>query len=480
MCGQAFSLQPGFLPARGFSAARLLLLLLLLANLPISAAPVFSKDILPIIQDRCQQCHRPGEIAPMSFLTYSDTRPWAKAIRESAITRKMPPWFADPNYGHFANDRSLSKQEIETLVNWADGGAPEGDPKDAPPPRVWPQGWNISTPDAVFEMPAPFPIPKEGAIEYQYIILPTHFTEDKWVDRVEVRPSDRAAVHHAVVYIREPGSDWLHGRPSGEAFGLPIAKSLTTSDILMVYTPGNSFDSWPRGVAKKIRAGSDLILQMHYTTHGKQDTDRTRIGVVFAKQRPTQAILTLQMGNDKFVIPPGDSDYRVTVSGTLPNDAMLISLLPHMHLRGHRFEYQIVEPNGRIETLLRVTNYDFNWQLNYRLKEPRLIRAGTRLRWSAEFDNSKNNPRNPDATAEVRFGEQSWEEMMIGFFDVAVDAAMDKPTFFKRPGRAPATGPNRASAPRANFASDAAPPPRSTKAALAAAPVAPVGERDLK
>jgi len=379
----------------------------------------------------------------MPFLTYSDTRPWAKAIRESVLTRKMPPWFADPDYGHFANDRSLSKLEIDTLVNWVDAGAREGDPKDGPPPRAWPQGWNILTPDAVFEMPAAFPIPSEGAIEYQYIILPTRFNEDKWVDQVEVRPGDHAAVHHAVVYIREPGSEWLKDRPSGAAFALPIVKSLTTSDILMVYTPGNSSDRWPPGMAKKIKAGSDLILQMHYTTHGKRAMDRTRVGIAFAREPPKQAILTLQMGNDKFVIPPGDPNYRVAVSGTLPNDALLLSLLPHMHLRGKGFEYQIAEPNGRVETLLKVTNYDFNWQLNYRLKEPRLIRAGTRLVCAGYFDNSANNPRNPDPAAEVRFGEQSWEEMMIGFFDVAVDAGIDKQRFFMRPGRAAATAPSR-------------------------------------
>jgi len=388
----------------------------------------------------------------MSFLTYADTRPWAKSIRESVIKRKMPPWFADPKYGHFANDRSLSQAEIEALVRWVDAGAPEGDPKDAPSPRAWPPGWNIRSPDAVFEMPAAFPIPSEGAIEYQYIILPTHLNEDKWVDQVEVRPTDRAAVHHAVVYIREPGSEWLKDRPKGTAFALSIVKSLTTSDILMVYTPGNSSDQWPPGMAKKIKAGSDLILQMHYTAHGKRSMDRTRIGVAFAKQPPKQAILTLQMGNDKFVIPPGDPNYRVAVSGTLPNDALLLSLLPHMHLRGKGFEYQIAEPSGHVEMLLKVTNYDFNWQIDYRLRDPRPIRAGTRLVCAAYFDNSANNPRNPDPTAEVRFGEQSWEEMMIGFFDVAVDAAIDKQQFFKRPGRAAAIGPSRAFLPPASSA----------------------------
>ena len=368
----------------------------------------------------------------MPLITYADVRPWAKAIREAAIKRTMPPWFADPKYGHFANDRSLSNQEIETLKDWADSGAVEGNPKDALPQRQWPQGWNIGAPHGVFEMKEAFPIPARGAIEYQYIILPTNFRTDTWVEKVEVRPSDRAAVHHAVVYIREPGSDWLKDRPRSKAFGLPIAKSLTSSDILMVYTPGNSYDSWTPGMAKRIKAGSDLVLQMHYTAHGKASSDRTRIGVVFAKQEPKQAVLTLQMGNDKFAIPPGDPNYRVAVSGTLPNDALLISLFPHMHLRGKAFEYQISGSNGRVETLLKVDNYDFNWQINYRLAEPRLLPAGTRLLVAGYFDNSRNNPRNPDPTAEVRFGEQSWEEMMIGFFDVAVDSRMDKKAFFAR------------------------------------------------
>jgi hypothetical protein len=368
----------------------------------------------------------------MPFLSFTDTRPWAKAIREAVLTRKMPPWFADPRFGHFANDRSLAKYELDTLIQWVDAGAQEGDPKDAPPDRAWPPGWNIGTPDAVLEMPQAVPIPAKGAIEYQYVILPTRFNEDKWVQQVEVRPTDRAHVHHAVIYIREPGSDWLHGRPTGQAFGLSIAKSLTSSDVLLVYTPGNSLDGWGPGMAKRIKAGSDLVLQMHYTANGKPGADRTRIGMVFAKERPKQAVLTLQMGNDRFVIPPGDANYRVSVSGTLPNDALLISMFPHMHLRGKGFEYLMAPPNQGFSTLLKVNNFDFNWQLNYRLAQPLLLRAGTRLVFAGYFDNSSNNPRNPDPGAEVRFGEQSWEEMMIGFFDVAVDAGIDKATFFQR------------------------------------------------
>lgn len=399
---------------------------------PVCAQPVFYKDVLPILQTHCQQCHRPGEIAPMPFLTYAETRPWAKAIREQVLARKMPPWFADPSYGHFANDRSLSPSQIDTLVAWINSGTPPGNPNDAPPPGPWPQGWNIGTPDEIFEMPKPFALPATGAIDYQYLILPTHFTEDRWIQKVEVRTGGRSAVHHAVVYIREPGSKWLDGEPRESNFSVPLAKGFTTSDLLMVYTPGNSFDQWPPGMAKRIKAGSDLVLQMHYTANGTATQDRTRIGVVFAKEKPKQAVLSLQMSNDRFVIPPGDSNYRVQVSGTLPNDALLIAMFPHMHLRGKAFEYLITEPNGHIETLLKVNHYDFQWQLNYKLAEPRLLKAGTHLTWVGYFDNSPNNPANPDPTAEARYGEQSWEEMMIGFFDVAVDSAFDKPKFFER------------------------------------------------
>lgn len=409
------------------------------------AQPVFYKDVLPILQKHCQECHRPGEIAPLPFLTYAGTRPWAKAIRQQVIARRMPPWFADSNYGHFANDRSLAQTEIDTLRDWVSAGAPAGDSKDAPPPRNWPQGWDIGTPDQIFEMPKPFAVPATGAVDYQYLILPTHFTEDRWVQKVEVRTIDRSAVHHAVVYIREPGSKWLEGEPTGVMFSLPPTpdhqpnpKSFTTSDLLMVYTPGNSYDQWPPGVAKRIKAGSDLVLQMHYTATGKATQDRTRVGIVFAKEPPKQAVLSLQMSNDRFVIPPGDPNYRVQVSGTLPNDALLIAMFPHMHLRGKGFEYLITEPNGHVETLLKVNHYDFHWQLNYRLAEPRLLKAGTHLTWVGYFDNSANNPGNPDPTAEVRYGEQSWEEMMIGFFDVVVDAGIDKPKFFERKQSPPA------------------------------------------
>src|SRR5579863_10514041 len=382
----------------------------------LAASPTFYRDVLPILQNRCQECHRVGEMAPMALVTYRETRPWAKAIREATRTRKMPPWFADPCCGKFANDRSLTAAEIDTLSAWAATGATEGDAKDAPKAREWVAGWNLGTPDHVVEMPRAFDVPTKGAVEYQYFAAPTGFQEDRWVQGVEVRPGNRAVVHHVVVYIREPGSTWTGGP--------------TKSDILTVYAPGSSPDVWPQGMAKRVKAGSDLVFEIHYTPNGKATTDRERVGLVFAKSPPEKAVLTLQMANDTFAIPPGERDYRVRVGGTLPNDALLLGFFPHMHLRGKAFEYTRIGENGLPETLLKVSQYDFYWQMTYRLATPLALKKGTRLEWMAWFDNSANNPRNPDPSAEVRYGQQSWDEMMIGFFDVAVPAEMVKADYF--------------------------------------------------
>jgi Copper type II ascorbate-dependent monooxygenase, C-terminal domain len=390
----------------------------LIALPALAASPTFYRDVLPILQNRCQECHRAGEMAPKPLVTYRETRPWAKAIREATRARKMPPWFADPCCGKFANDRSLTAAEIDTLDAWASTGAAEGDAKDAPKAREWTAGWNLGTPDQVIEMPRAFEVPAKGAVEYQYFAAPTGFTEDRWVQGVEVRPGNRAVVHHVVVYIREPGSTWTGGP--------------TKSDILTVYAPGSSPDVWPQGMAKRVKAGSDLVFEIHYTPNGKPATDRERVGLAFAKSPPEKAVLTLQMGNDTFTIPPGERDYRVRVGGTLPNDALLLGFFPHMHLRGKAFEYTRIGDNGLPETLLKVSHYDFYWQMTYRLATPLALKKGTRLEWTAWFDNSANNPRNPDPSAEVRYGEQSWDEMMIGFFDVAVPAEMGKADYFVR------------------------------------------------
>ncbi|MGA7908896.1 MAG: thiol-disulfide isomerase [Candidatus Sulfotelmatobacter sp.] len=375
----------------------------------------------------------------MPLMTYAQTKPWAQKMAAAVAMKMMPPWFADPHYGHFADDPSLTAQQISTISAWAEADAPAGDSKDGPAPRHWAEGWNIPQPDVVVKMPKPVPIPARGEVEYTYEIVPTNFTEDKWVQMVEVRPSSAEHVHHAVVYIRPPDSSWLRHAPVGEPFTAsrlsdPIERREaheTTSDLLLVYAPGSSPDRWADGMAKFVPAGSDLVFQMHYTTNGKAANDETGVGIVFAKNPPEQRVITLQLNNHALLIPPGADNFRVEVEGTLPNDATLLSLFPHMHLRGKRFEYDIVHDDRSVETLLRV-NYHFHWQLSYKLAQPRFLKAGTRLRAVAWYDNSSKNPHNPDPTRLVRWGDQTSEEMMVGFFDVAIPAGMDKWKFFVR------------------------------------------------
>jgi hypothetical protein len=387
-------------------------------GLPVAASPTFYRDVLPILQAHCQECHRAGQMAPMPLTTFSQVRPWAKSIRQMVRARTMPPWFADPCCGKFSNDRSLTPAEIDSIAQWVDAGSPAGDPASAAVPRNWPTGWNLGTPDAVFAIPKPFQVPSKGPVDYQRFVVPLGFQEDRWVQAVEVHPGARAVVHHVVVYIRERGETWVTG--------------FTKADILQVYAPGTAPETWPEGMAKLIPAGADLIFEIHYTPNGKPAVDQTRGAVIFAKTPPAKRVLTLQMSNDHFEIPPGDPNYRVTAWGTLPNDALLLSFFPHMHLRGKSFEFTRILDNGQPQTLLRVPHYNFYWQLSYRLAVPLPLKKGTRLQWIAVFDNSPNNPRNPDPSAEVHYGEQSDSEMMIGFFDVAVDAGVDKNRFFVR------------------------------------------------
>ncbi len=354
----------------------------------------------------------------MPLTTYSEARPWAKAIREQVVTRTMPPWFADPCCGKFEHDRRLSDAEIATLAKWAEAGAPEGKRADAHAPRKWKEGWNLPRVDRVVAMSEKFHIPAKETVEYQYFTIATKADEDLWVRGVELRPSNRSVVHHAVVYVRKAGDTWTKGP--------------TTADILTVYAPGSSPDVFREDMAKLIPAGADLVLEVHYTPNGKAATDRIEVGLMLAPERPAKRVITLQMDSTTFVIPPGARDHRVTVWGTLPNDALLIGFFPHMHLRGKSFEYTLVAENGHAETLLKVPNYNFYWQLSYRLAEPMPLKKGTKLNWIATFDNSAANPNNPDPKKAVHYGHQSWDEMMVGFFDIAVDSSIDKETYFIR------------------------------------------------
>ncbi len=412
-----------------------------------AGTPTFYRDVLPILQDRCDVCHRTQGIGPMRFETFEQTRPYAAAIAAATRNKSMPPWFADPHTGHFSNDPSLAPGQIAALAAWAEAGAPAGNPHDAPPPRHWAESWSIPQPDLILKMQKAVPLPASGDVEYTYEIVPTGFKEDRWVRAVEILPQMRANVHHAVVYVRPPDSKWMQHASVGAPFTASTltdpddrrGANWTDSDVLLVYAPGSSPDNWPDTMAKFIPAGSDLVFQMHYTTNGHAGNDRTRVGLVFSKRAPAQRVLTLQLTNDHFVIPPGAPDYRVEADGTLPNDATLLGFFPHMHVRGKRFEYNIIHkarspgerPAQEIETLLDV-HYHFHWQMSYRLAEPRLLKAGTELQAVAWFDNSRDNPHNPDPDAAVRWGEQTYDEMMVGFFDVAVTANTDKRSYFIR------------------------------------------------
>ena len=416
-------------------------------------APTYYRDVLPILQKHCEVCHRSGGIAPFSLASYEMAGRYGDAIRVATQNRSMPPWFAEAGIGRFANDTSLSSEEIATLAAWVEAKTPAGDSHDAPAPRHWAEEWSIPQPEMVVQMTQAVELPADGDVDYTNEIVPTHFAEGRWVQMAEVLPSARANVHHAVVYIRPPNSNWLRHAPVGEAFTAETLKDAedrrgahwTDNDILLVYAPGSSPDEWPETMAKFVPAGSDLVFQMHYTTNGKMVADQSRVGLVFAKRPPPQRVLTLQLTNDHFVIPPGADEFRVEARGTLPNDATLLSFFPHMHLRGKRFEYNLVKRgagaqsrevhNGaaelQIERLLRV-NYHFHWQMSYRLAEPRQLKAGTELQAVGWYDNSAKNPHNPDPTAAVRWGEQTYDEMMIGFFDVAVAANLDKSHYFLR------------------------------------------------
>jgi hypothetical protein len=391
-------------------------------------AATFTKDVAPVLQKNCQGCHRPGEAAPFSLLTYEQARPWAKAMKEAVVLKKMPPWYADPHYGKFANDRSLTQKEVDAIAAWADAGAPQGDLKDMPPAPHFVEGWSIPKPDIIFEFPRAFEIPATGTIEYQKVVVPSGFTEDKWVQFAEARPDDRVRVHHMILYVREPGSHWLKDAKPGVFFVAPKAKaddsadtSALPSDFLVGYAPGQPPEILEAGQAKLIKAGSDFVLEIHYTTNGTASTDRSKFGLVFAKEPPKQRVLTLSATNGKFKIPAGAPNYRVESEFEVGATVTLASLHPHMHGRGRDFEYRVLYPTGATETLLSVPRYNWHWQLWYNLDTPIVLPKGTKIQCTAHFDNSPNNPDNADPTKEVSWGDQSWDEMMVGFFNLVFD-----------------------------------------------------------
>ncbi len=407
----------------------------------------YNRDVAPILYKNCVVCHRPNDIAPMSLMTYKDTRPWARSIREAVVQRKMPPWHADPKVGNFLNDARLNDSEIATIDAWVRIGTPEGDAKDLPPPPVFAQGWHIK-PDLVLPIPE-FTVPGGSQDDYEYIYVPTNFTEDKWVQAAEVLPGDRRVVHHATVSViaadkvakkeeenakSDAGEDKYHyrtgrvlhlrrdapvvddGCSSPDGGGVPGESSGYLNIVPGIYLPGHLAETRPAGYALRIPAGSYLQFQVHYSNHTGDDVkDSTSIGLVFAKEPVKHEIAQYEIWNNLFLIPPGDENHRVTSCYTLPKDVTAVAYTAHMHFRGKSMTTEAFYPDGRHEVILNVPHYDFRWQETYFLKHQFLLPKGTKLVTTAYFDNSFNNAQNPDPSKAIRWGEPSDEEMM-GFW----------------------------------------------------------------
>jgi len=377
------------------------------------AGVTYHRDIAPILQTQCQACHRPGEVAPFALMTYADARHWGPMMVEVTANGTMPPWHASPEHGHFRNERRLSAAQKEMIEKWVDAGCPEGNPADGPPPVQWADGWAIGKPDLVLQMPTPFHVPAEGVIEYQHVIVDPGATTDLWVSAVEVRPGNRRVLHHCNVYLNPPDAD--HPEQVYETVGA------LGSHCLIAWTPATGPLRLPPGMAKHIPAGWKLHFILHYTTTGVATADQTEIGLILADPRGVHKEVATKLVKDLDLrIPPGAANHRVEHTWTAERDCLLVSLFPHMHVRGKSFQYIAEYPQGRSETLLDVPAYDFNWQHRYELAEPKRLPAGTVIRCIAVYDNSAGNPYNPDPTVEVRTGLQSWDEMFNGYFDIVL------------------------------------------------------------
>ena len=422
---------------------RLFAMAMLVATL--SAAPTFTKDVAPILYERCVQCHRPGSIAPMSLLDYKSARPWAASIREAVLSRKMPPWFADPQYGHFANDGSLNAREMETLKAWVDGGAVEGDAKDLPKAPEFAEGWRFGKPDIVVDIGQDFTV-KPGADDYEHFIVPTNLKEGIWIRGAELRPGNRRVVHHAHVnpvmsekqagpatiqamnsigpYLEHEGNltrirmdaPVLDNACAADAPNLPYIHGFQEG-ALASYLPGRQPDVFADGSAKWIPPGTKLEFTIHYARVRETQTDRTSVGLYLAQGPPQRILHRMDLRNFFFLIPPGDGNHEVKRCYTFEKDKLLLSITPHMHFRGKDVRYEVTHPNGTHEVLLSVPHYNFDWQLVYRFQDPILIEKGSVLMLTAHFDNSPNNPANPDPTKAIRWGDKSAEEMFANYIE---------------------------------------------------------------
>lgn len=374
------------------------------------STPTFAKEVAPIFYAKCAECHRPGEIAPMSLLTYEEARPWAKSIAKKVAAREMPPWKLNPSHGKFSNDISLTQSEIDTIVGWVNAGAPRGNPSDLPPTPNFTTGWRHGEPDYVIDLDA-VDVPAEGPDLFPDIEVRVDLPEDKWIQAIEIRPGNRKVLHHVVMFL---------GGGTSTRTSLP--------DFLAVWAPGTPPAVYPEGAGRKIGKNAQITLNMHYHTYGEAATDQTRVGLYFADEEPEKAISGQFAGTVNFRIPARASDHRVDARYVVDEDIQLISLFPHMHTRGKSMKYTARYPDGSSEILLDLPEYDFNWQWYYYPEEPITLPEGTVLDIEAHYDNSSGNPNNPDPSIDVTFGEDTNSEMMFGVFDfIPVEGKYPKP-----------------------------------------------------
>jgi hypothetical protein len=387
------------------------------------AVPTFTRDVAPILYANCVTCHRPGEIAPMSLISYQDVRPWARAMTKQIADGAMPPWHADAPTGTFSNERKLTAAEKATIERWAAAGAPEGNPSDLTPPPTFAQGWRIGTPDAIFEMDEDYPVPARGTVQYEHFYIPTNFTDVKWLKAIEARPGNRALVHHILVYYEappdgprivpalQPNRDHSRIEDRNPPGNRPPRNTGFQARLLATYAPGTDAQVFPEGTALRLAPGGLLHLQVHYTANGTAGTDRSKVGLIFAKEPPPEELRAGQFINAQFTIPAGAINYEVSTDVTFMQDALLRGIFPHTHVRGKRWSYTLELPDGTKQPLLSVPKYDFNWQTYYMFREPLAVPKGARIVSTAWYDNSTANKSNPDPTIAVKWGDQTWEEM---------------------------------------------------------------------
>ncbi len=362
----------------------------------------YHNRISRIIQNNCQTCHRADGAAPFPLETYAQVTAKRKMIRYVIEDQIMPPWGVKHEPGKWLNDKSLSARDEADLLAWIEKGTPEGDRKDAPLPLDWSADWQIGTPDLVLQLPKPIRIPAEGEVKYEYVKVTNPLKEDRWVKAMELRPTAPQVVHHALVFR---AADLLGGGLQGYYTGL---------------VPGETTSVFEEGFGKLLPAGETLVFQLHYTTNGKATTDQTELGFVFYDRKPEHEIHTLSAATTKFVIPPGADNHQVVAEYKVKVPGTLLSFAPHTHLRGKAFRYDLIYADGRSVELIDIPRYDFNWQMRYKLAEPVFAPWGSKIRATAWYDNSAKNPANPDPTKEVRHGDQTWDEMMIGYFEAYV------------------------------------------------------------